>query len=106
MCHVYHMIRNYLYIILFISYEYVTINPSNRNFILNIKGNSDNLYFYYITMFLGTEKQIQNYILDTTSSITTSPCNLCSYCGDHLNDYYIINSNSSIININSEECKY
>ena len=100
------MIKNYLYIILFISYEYVTINHQNRNFILNIKGNSDNLYFYYITMFLGTEKQIQNYILDTTSSITTSPCNLCSYCGDHLNDYYIINSNSSIININSEECKY
>ena len=105
MRYAYHIITKYLYIILFLIYEYEAINHSKRKYFLNIKGNSYNLYFYYITMFLGTEERIQNFILDTTSSITTSPCNLCSCCGEHLNDYYIINSNSSIININSEECK-
>ena len=101
----YSYIRKYLFIFLFLSCKYVSINLSNRKFVLNVKGNSDNLYFYYITLLLGKEKQSQSFILDTTSSTTTSPCNFCTSCGDHMNDYYIINSNSSIIDLNSEECK-
>ena len=101
----YSYIRKYLFIFLFLSFKYVSINLSNRKFVLNVKGNSDNLYFYYITLLLGKEKQSQSFILDTTSSTTTSPCKFCTSCGDHMNDYYIINSNSSIIDLNSEECK-
>ena len=101
----YSYIRKYLFIFLFLSCQYVSINLSKRKFVLNVKGNSDNLYFYYITLLLGKEKQSQSFILDTTSSTTTSPCNFCTNCGDHMNDYYIINSNSSIIDLNSEECK-
>ena len=98
-------IRKNLFIFLFLLCKYESINLPNRKFVLNVKGNSDNLYFYYITLLLGKEKQSQSFILDTTSSITTSPCNFCISCGDHMNDYYIINSNNSIIDINSEECK-
>ena len=60
--------------------------------------------YYYITLFLGNTKQNQTYLLDTTSSILTSPCSLCLSCGDHANDYFQIESNVSIINSSTYEC--
>ena len=104
MKYIYYYISKFLFIFIFISSKSYSINPLNKRYILNIEGNSDNLYFYYISIFVGSGKQRQTFILDTTSSITTSPCNLCSSCGDHFNDYYLINDHSSIIDINSEEC--
>ena len=55
---------------------------------------------------MGNKKQNQSFIIDTTSSIITSPCSLCESCGDHLNEYYIINDTSSIIDMDSKECNY
>ena len=99
-------IRKILFIFLFLSSKYESINPSSdKKYVLNVKGNSDKLYFYYITAFIGKEKQIQTFLLDTTSSVTTSPCNLCSSCGDHFNEYYIINQTKSLINNNTSECR-
>ena len=99
-------IRKILFIFLFLSSKYESINPSSdKKYVLNVKGNSDKLYFYYITAFIGKEKQIQTFLLDTTSSVTTSPCNLCSSCGDHFNEYYIINQTKSLINKDTSECR-
>ena len=99
-------IRKILFIFLFLSSKYESINPSSdKKYVLNVKGNSDKLYFYYTTAFIGKEKQIQTFLLDTTSSVTTSPCNLCSSCGDHFNEYYIINQTKSLINKDTSECR-
>ena len=98
--------RKCLFIFIFLFSKCESINDTNSKFILNVKGNSDNLYFYYITLFMGNKKENQSFIIDTTSSITTSPCTLCASCGDHLNEYYIINDTSSIIDMNSTECDY
>ena len=98
--------RKCLFIFIFLFSKCESINDTNSKFILNVRGNSDNLYFYYITLFMGNKKQNQSFIIDTTSSITTSPCSLCESCGDHLNEYYIINDTSSIINVDSKECNY
>ena len=97
---------NFLFIFIFLLCKCQSINNTESKFVLNVKGNSDNLYFYYITLFMGKEKQNQSFIIDTTSSITTSPCSLCSSCGDHLNEYYIINETSSIIDMDSKDCNY
>lgn len=98
-------INKFLFIFLFLSSKYGSTIPSKKHFVLNVRGNSDYFYFYYINLFIGKEKQKQSFILDTTSSVTSSPCNLCSSCGDHYNDYYIIDDNSLIINKLSEECE-
>ena len=98
--------RKCLFIFIFLFSKCESINDTNSKFILNVRGNSDNLYFYYITLFMGNKKENQSFIIDTTSSITTSPCTLCASCGDHLNEYYIINDTSSIIGMNSIECDY
>ena len=99
-------IRIFLFIFFFLSNKYQSINLSEKKFVLNIKGNSDKLNYYYTTLFIGKEKQKQSFILDTTSSVTTSPCTLCKVCGDHINDYYIINKDNSLIGMNSKECNY
>ena len=71
----------------------------------SVYGNSHNLNYYYSYLYLGEEKKKQSYILDTGSSITTSPCNLCNSCGKHENEYYKINENN-ILKCNNNECSY
>ena len=61
--------------------------------------------YYYINMYIGANYQPQSYIIDTTSSITTSPCKpLCSHCGKHKYDYYEVQDVSSIIPCHSNVC--
>lgn len=75
-------------------------------FILNIDGNTNDLNFNYTTLFLGEKREVQTYLLDTTSSVTTSPCSLCSSYGEHANEYFEIESNSSIIKYESYQCEF
>ena len=91
------------YIILYLSSK-IKSETLNSKFVLNINGNSHKLNFYYITLFVGENKENQTYLIDTTSSITTSPCSLCYSCGDHVNEYFNIKSNSSIIKSSSYQC--
>ena len=37
--------------------------------------------FYYTTLYIGDQKVRQTYIIDTGSSIMSSPCSLCHECG-------------------------
>ena len=68
-----------------------------------IYGNTNKLHYYYTNLFITKNKINQSYILDTGSSITTSPCSLCTKCGNHLNNPYPINK-ENILECNSEKC--
>ena len=68
----------------------------NQNYISNvIYSEKDN--YYYIQLFLGEDKIPQSYILDTTFSFISSPCNLCTSCENHDNPFFIINNDTNII---------
>ena len=44
--------------------------------------------YYYTTLYVGDQKVKQTYILDTGSSIMSSPCAPCAECGSHKRPYY------------------
>ena len=71
---------------------------------LPLYGSISSMY-YYMNMYIGSNYQQQSYIVDTTSSITTSPCKpLCIHCGKHRYDYYEVQDVSSIISCKSNKC--
>ena len=50
--------------------------------------------YYYAYLYLGNPAKRQSYIVDTGSSITTSPCQpYCTHCGKHENSYFNVKSN-------------
>ena len=72
---------------------------------LLIYGNSHVLSYYYLDLYIGNSFHKQSYIIDTGSSITTSPCKpLCTNCGKHKNTYYDLQSITSILPCDSTEC--
>ena len=44
--------------------------------------------YYYTTLYVGHDKVRQTYIIDTGSSIMSSPCSPCEQCGSHKRAYY------------------
>ena len=75
------------------------------SFLHEVKGDSNYLNYYYTTLYLGKDKMPQVYILDTGSSITASPCDECTSCGNHLNPKYKLENTSKIIPCNNERCE-
>ena len=67
-------------------------------------GNSNKIFYYYTNLYIGEKKEKQTYIIDTGSSITTSPCSLCEKCGKHLNSPFQISYNE-ILKCNNKKCK-
>ena len=62
--------------------------------------------YYYTSLYIGHNKVRQTYILDTGSSIMSSPCSPCPDCGVNKNPYYYdINLNHKPLNCNSKICK-
>ena len=47
--------------------------------------------YYYTTLYVGDKKVKQTFLLDTSSSLMTSPCSPCSECGNHNNYFYDFN---------------
>ena len=97
-----------------ILYEVKTLNSLKKSlrildddtsFLQEIKGDSNYLNYYYTTLYLGKDKSPQVYILDTGSSITTSPCSKCTSCGNHLNPKYKLNE-SNILECTNKKCNY
>ena len=78
---------------------------SDNSFLHYIEGDSYYLNYYYASLYFGQNKTRQVYILDTGSSITTSPCSLCESCGEHLNPKYLLESNSKILSCGDTKCK-
>ena len=70
-----------------------------------IYGNSSQLNYYYINIFLGNNKTKQSLILDTGSQITAIPCKpLCEKCGRHLNSFYELKNNTQILPCEDPRC--
>ena len=56
-----------------------------------IFGNTSNLMYYYVNIYIGTPPKRQSLIIDTGSALTGIPCQpYCTSCGKHLNSYYKI----------------
>ena len=80
---------------------------SLRNLISDttLYGSSSDLNYYYANLYLGNPPKKQAYIVDTGSSITTSPCQpFCKSCGKHLNSYYTVKDLASVIECSSSHC--
>ena len=75
------------------------------SFLHYINGDERYLNYYYTSLYLGKNKSQQVYILDTGSSITTSPCDQCTKCGNHLNPKYALENTSKILSCNDYKCK-
>jgi hypothetical protein len=52
---------------------------------------------HYIYAYVGTPAQRQSLIVDTGSYITAFPCNGCSQCGTHTDDYFNVTTSSSAL---------
>ena len=62
--------------------------------------------FYYTTLYLGDQKVRQTFIIDTGSSIMSSPCAPCSECGPHKRPfYYDVNHKHKPLKCSSRICK-
>ena len=51
--------------------------------------------YYYTTLYVGQNKIKQTYIIDTGSSILSSPCSPCKECGVHKRNYFHIEDKKS-----------
>ena len=78
-------------------------NNKEDSFLEYAHGDSYDLNYYYATLYLGPKKIPQTYIIDTGSPTTTSPCNKCKTCGEHINKPYEI-SDSNIIKCYTNQC--
>ena len=72
MLFMYSYYRKFIFIFIFLLCKCVAIVFQDNKLVLNVRGNSEYLFFYYITLFIGEEKQNQSFILDTSTSITTA----------------------------------
>jgi len=100
-------VNSFIYKVRSLSYLRKTLRilSSDNSFLHYINGDSHYLNYYYTTLYLGQNKTPQVYILDTGSSITTSPCDQCTNCGEHLNPKYHLENTSKIIPCNDNKCK-
>ena len=99
----------HLLILFFSFYNHYSLCYNNTSLLFN--GNSSFLqgiytesYSYFTTLYLGKEKIPQTYILDTGNYVTSSPCDKCLACDDHLGQKYKLEDESKIIACNSTNC--
>ena len=85
----------------------IILNASQlNNIILPINIKEGKLFYYYTTLFFGEEKTPQTFILDTTSSLISSPCDMCESCGVHSNKYFNISDpEKEVLKCNDSNCK-
>ena len=94
-----------------IKLPYLSINNNTENLYLrklslpsDIYGSAFGLNYYYTNLYLGENMEKQTYILDTGSSVTTSPCSKCTKCGKHLNNYFSVENTDELL-CNDNKCK-
>lgn len=77
----------------------------NQNFITKIYySERDNNYYVKFYQEKDSSTQTQSYLLDTTFSLISSPCNLCKSCQTHYYPFFIIDNKKDIISCNSKIC--
>ena len=90
-------------------------NSSNKNvaalkihskLLQTVYSDSFSKNYYYTTLYVGDNKVKQTYVIDTASSIMSSPCSPCAECGKHKSPYYFdLNHRHKPIKCNSKICK-
>lgn len=71
-----------------------------------VYGNTSELSYYYINMYVGIPPTRQSLIIDTGSQITAIPCSpLCTSCGVHMNEFYKLKNLSQILHCDHNYCK-
>lgn len=53
-----------------------------------IFGNTNNIGYYYVDLWVGTPPVRQTVIIDTGSRLTAFPCMDCPDCGHHMDNYF------------------
>ena len=63
--------------------------------------------YYYTTLYVGPNRVKQTYVLDTGSSIMSSPCAPCEKCGPHKRNYYnsLLPKKSKPLKCDNKPCK-
>ena len=92
-------------------YNHYSLCYNKTSFLINKDGYNSFLqsiytesYSYFTTLYLGKEKTPQTYILDTGNYVTSSPCDKCLSCDEHLDQEYKLENDSKIISCNSTNC--
>ncbi|OMJ77407.1 hypothetical protein SteCoe_23008 [Stentor coeruleus] len=60
-----------------------------------IFGNTEDLGYYYVDIWVGTPPMKQTVIIDTGSRLTAFPCIGCTDCGHHMDKYFDFNNSST-----------
>ena len=112
------MFIRYFFLVLFpsLSFQNLRISTQNSNPDSNflsihipVKGNSTNLHYYYIDLVIGSSMQRQSFLLDTSTSLTASPCSpFTNSTGQHKNNFYYAEEASIVKckNEQDESCKF
>ena len=62
--------------------------------------------YYYTTLYVGPNRVKQTYVIDTGSSIMSSPCSPCKDCGQHKYNYYSVpNKKNKNLKCDDKVCK-
>lgn len=75
--------------------------------LLEIFGDSDQLNYYFVNIYLGANRQKASLIIDTGSSIMCTTCKqTCTSCGSHENPHYDSSESETfnLIDCKSEKC--
>lgn len=86
------------YIYLFISH---VISQNIEHAILY--GNTEELGYYYVDLWVGTPPVKQTVIVDTGSRLTAFPCTGCESCGQHMDSYFDIQKSSTAHVVSCDE---
>ena len=70
-------------------------------------GNSTDLQYFYVDVYVGSQKHRQALIVDTGSGIAALPCEkYCQSCGKHINGYYSLEQSTTeeVYNCKRDQC--
>lgn len=85
-------------------YFFAYFQSVTSNFVhTNIFGNSFQLGYYYVDLWVGTPPVKQTVIIDTGSRLTAFPCMDCPECGIHMDNYFNYKNSSTSHVLTCEE---
>lgn len=97
--------NQFKFVLIFLFILIISNFSSIKSIILPINIKKDKIFYFYTTLYYGDQKSPQDFILDTTNTFISSPCNLCETCGYHSNEWYnITNKENQILSCNDAKC--
>ena len=97
--------NQFKFVLIFLFILIISNFSSIKSIILPINIKKDKIFYFYTTLYYGAQKSPQDFILDTTNTFISSPCNLCETCGYHSNEWYnITNKENQILSCIDAKC--